>query len=164
MISTTGIRYRSIEGIVASKATFYQKAAEKTMNPIGRRVFLSVMEDENRLLEDFKGIPKERNMGARGTACPTKMIKGFLEKIKATTDDVEALKIAMEMEKESIELYEKLSKKVRTTKEKALFQDLLNEEQQRYAEFSDTCLFLSDSRSWFMWDEHSIMDGGTPWA
>jgi rubrerythrin len=133
------------------------------MNPIGRRVFLSVMEDEKRHLEDFRTIPKERHLGARGTAA-TKIIKGFLQKIKTTTDDVEALKIAMEMEKESIELYEKLSKRVRTPKEKALFRSLLNEEQQRYAEFSDTCLFLSDSRSWFMWDEHSIMDGGTPWA
>ena len=163
MISTAGIRYGAIEGIVASKATFYQQAAEKTMNPIGRRVFLSVMEDEKRHIEDFKDIPKERNMGARGTAS-TKIIRGFLEKIKATTDDVETLRIAMEMEKESIELYEKLSKRVQTKKEKTLFQNLLNEEQERYAEFSDTCLFLSDSRSWFMWDEHGIMDGGTPWA
>jgi len=163
MISTPGIRYGAIEGIVASKATFYQQAAEKTVNPIGRRVFLSVMEDEKRLLEDFRGIPKERHLGTRGTAS-TRVIKGFLKKIKATTDDVEALKIAMDMEKESIGLYEKLSKKVRTLKEKALLKSLLNEEQQRYAEFSDTCLFLSDSRSWFMWDEHSIMDGGTPWA
>jgi rubrerythrin len=142
----------------------YQQAAEKTMNPIGRRVFLSVMEDEKRHLEDFRTIPKGHHMRERGTASPAKIIKGFLEKIMATTDDVEALKIAMEMEKESIELYEKLSKRVRTPKEKALFRSLLNEEQQRYAEFSDTCLFLSDSRSWFMWDEHSIMDGGTPWA
>lgn len=163
MILTHGIRYGAIEGIVASKATFYQQAAEKTINPIGRRVFLSVMEDEKRLLEDFKAVPKERHMGARSTAS-TKIIKGFLKKIKATTDDVEALKIAMDMEKESIELYEKLSKKVRTPKGKALLKTLLNEEQLRYAEFSDTCLFLSDSRSWFMWDEHSIMDGGTPWA
>ena len=163
MISTPGIRYGAIEGIVASKATFYQQAAEKTVNPIGRRVFLSVMEDEKRLLEDFRGIPKERHLGTRGTAS-TRGIKGFLKKIKATTDDVEALKIAMDMEKESIGLYEKLSKKVRTLKEKALLKSLLNEEQQRYAEFSDTCVFLSDSRSWFMWDEHGIMDGGTPWA
>ena len=163
MISTPGIRYGTIEGIAASKATFYQHAAEKTMNPIGRRVFLSVMEDEKRLLEDFRGIPKERNMGARGTAS-IKIIEGFLKKIKATTDDVEALQIAMEMEKESIGLYEKLSKKVRTPKGKALLKSLLHEERQRYAEFSDTCLFLSDSRGWFMWDEHSIMDGGTPWA
>jgi len=163
MISTTGIRYGAIEGIVASKAIFYQHAAEKTMNPIEKRVFLSVMENEKRLLEDFRGIPKERHSGTRGTAS-TKMIKGFLEKIKATTDDMEALKIAMDMEKESIELYEKLSKKVRTPREKAFLKSLLNEEQQRYAEFSDTCLFLSDSRGWFMWDEHGIMDGGTPWA
>ena len=164
MISTAGVRYRAIEGMVASKATFYQQAAEKTINPIGRSVFLSVMEDEKKHLENLKGIPKERLTGGHGTACPTKIIKGFLEKINATTDDVETFKIAMEMEKESIELYEKLSKKVRTKKEKALLQSLLNEEQLRYAEFSDTCLFLSDSHSWFMWDEHSITDGGTPWA
>jgi rubrerythrin len=164
MISTAEVRYGAIEGIVTSKTTFYQHAAEKTMNPIGRRVFLSVMEDDRRHLEDIRDIPKKRRMGARGFARPVKILKGFLERINATTDDVEAFKIAMEMEKESIELYEQLSRKVRTPKEKALFQDLLSEEQKRYAEFSDTCLFLADSRGWFMWDEHSIMDGGTPWA
>jgi len=132
MISTTGIRYGAIKGIVASKATFYQQAAEKTMNPIGRRVFLSVMEDEKRLLEDFKGIQKERHMAARGTGS-TKKIKGFLERIKATTDDVEALKIAMEMEKESIELYRNF-KEGTDPKGKSPLQSLVNEEQQRYAE------------------------------
>jgi rubrerythrin len=164
MTPTSGMRYGTIKGIVASKATFYQQAAEKTINPIGRRMFLSVMEDEKRHLEDFGRMPQERHAGACAYACPARIIKGFLERIDAATDDVEALQIAMEMEKESIRLYKRLSEKVRSPEEKALFQNLLKEEQQRYAEFSDTCLFLSDSHSWFMWDEHSITDGGTSWA
>ena len=54
MISTAEVRYGAIDGIVRSKATFYQHAAEKTMSPIGRRVFLSVMEDAIKLLENIK--------------------------------------------------------------------------------------------------------------
>jgi len=79
MISTAEVRYGAIDGIVRSKATFYQHAAEKTMSPIGRRVFLSVMEDEKKHLENIKDIPKKRSVGARGSACFIKILKGFLE-------------------------------------------------------------------------------------
>ena len=37
-------------------------------------------------------------------------------------------------------------------------------ERHHYAVLSDTYQFLSDSGNWFMWEEHSIADGGTPWS
>jgi len=88
----------------------------------------------------------------------------LLEKIEATTDEMEALKIALQMEKDSIEFYKKAVNEVQTPKEKALFEKLIKEEQQHYDIFANTYFFLSDSGSWFMWEEHSIVDGGTPWA
>ena len=88
----------------------------------------------------------------------------MLEKIESTTDEMEALKIAMQMEKDSIEFYKKAVNEVQTPKEKALFEKLIKEEQQHYDIFANTYFFLSDSGSWFMWEEHSIVDGGTPWA
>ncbi|HXX53015.1 MAG TPA: ferritin family protein [Thermodesulfovibrionales bacterium] len=163
MVTISGIRHGAIEGVVASKATFYHHAAERTVNPIGKRVFLSVMESEKKHLRDLRAILKEGHT-AHCSVYPASKIRVFLKKISVIKDDTEALKIAMEMEKESIELYGKLSKQVRTGKEKAFFQNLLSEEQQRYAELSDICLFLSDSCSWFMWEECSMMDGGTSWA
>ncbi len=161
-----------VGGVVAAKTVFYQRAAEKTRNPIGKRMFLSMIEDEKNQIDDFRCIPEIRDIKVHDVAPPMKKIKTFfektgdalLEKIKTTTDEVDALKIAMELEKESIELCERLSKKMQSRKVKALVDRLIKEERQRYAMFSNTYLFLSDSGSWFMWHEHSITDGGTPWA
>ncbi|MEW6003273.1 MAG: ferritin family protein [Nitrospirota bacterium] len=151
---------------------FYKEAAEKTKHPIGKKMFLSIMGDEKRHLEDFKCILQGLDIKVRDVISPMKKIKTvfeenkkvLLERIRATTDEMEALKIAMQMEKESIELYKKLLEEVKAPKEKALFERLIKEEQEHFSIFSNTYFFLSDSGSWFMWEEHSIVDGGTPWA
>lgn len=161
-----------ISGVVASKAIFYKEAAGKTRNPVGKKMFLSMMEDERKQIEAFRSVPEELDIKVRGATSTIRRIRTFVEKnwdallerIKATTDEVDALRIAMEMEKRSIEFYEKLAGKVKGTKEKALLESLVKEEQQRYEIFLNTYIFLSNSGSWFMWDEHSMMDGGTPWA
>ena len=44
----------------------------------------------------------------------------------------------MQMEKESVEFYEKLSRTAKTQKERALFKRLHEEEQQHYDMFSNT--------------------------
>ncbi|HXX58252.1 MAG TPA: ferritin family protein [Thermodesulfovibrionales bacterium] len=161
-----------IEGVIAAKTGFYQRAAEKTKNPVGKRMFLSMIEDEKKQVDDFRCIAEIRGIRIRDVARPMNKIRTLFEKtgeillgrIKRTTDEVDALKIAMEMEREGIELCERLSEKTQSRKVKALVERLIKAERQRYAIFSNTHLFLSDSGSWFMWDEHSIMDGGTPWA
>lgn len=151
---------------------FYKGAAEKTGHPIGKKMFLSIMEDEKNHLDDFECILKGLDIKVHDLVSPVKKMKTIfeenrgaqLEKIESTTDEMEALKVAMQMEKESIEIYKKLLKEVRTPKERALFGWLIKEEEMHYAIFSNTYFFLSDSGSWFMWEEHSIVDGGTPWA
>jgi len=151
---------------------FYKEAALKTSHPIGRKMFLSIMEDEKLHLEDLNCVLEGLHLKVRDVASPMKKMKTvfernsdtLLERIRPTTDEMEALKVAMQMEKESIEFYEKLSKGESTPKERAFFEKLLSEEREHYAIFSNTYSFLSDSGNWFMWEEHSIVDGGTPWA
>ena len=36
---------------------------------------------------------------------------------------------------------------------------LVKEEQQHYDVFANTYSFMSDTGNWFMWDEHSIVEG-----
>jgi rubrerythrin len=161
-----------VGGIVATKARFFEHAAERTRNPIGKKMFLSMMEDEKEYGESFRCDAEGLGIRLSDVAHIVKKMmtfferngKALLEKIKATTDEVEAVSIAMEMEKKNIELCEKLSKKVRNPRAKAFFDGLVKEERQLYALFANTGLFLSDPDIWFMSDEHSIMDGGTPWA
>ena len=83
---------------------------------------------------------------------------------RETEDEMEALRAAMRLERESIEFHKKLSKRIRTPKDRALLDRIVKEERQRFASLSNTYFLLSDPESWFMWEECSIMDGGTPWA
>jgi rubrerythrin len=150
---------------------FYGEAAEKTKHPVGKKMFLSITEDEKRHLEMLSQIFKDINIQVEELN-PMKNIKTIFESMKddmmkrveATLDELDAFKIAMQMEKEGVEFYKKAESEAQTEKERSLFKQLIKEEQQHYDIFANTYFFLSDTGSWFMWEEHSIVDGGTPWA
>lgn len=150
---------------------FYGRAAERTSHPVGKKMFLSIREDETRHLQMLDAIFKDLDITPKDII-PMKQVKTIVagmrehleERVPATADEMDALKTTMEMEKEGVEFYRKLAAEAANPKEKALFERLVKEEEQHYAIFSNTYFFLSDSGSWFMWEEHSIVDGGTPWA
>jgi rubrerythrin len=146
---------------------FYKEAAEKTTHPVGKKMFLSITEDEKRHLQMLSQIFKE--VGVKiDEVSPMKNMKtvfasmkdSMMQKIAATRDELEAFKIAMQMEKEGIEFYRKTEAGVQKEKEKALFARLIKEEEQHYAIFSNTYNFMIDTGNWFMWEEHGIVEGG----
>jgi len=150
---------------------FYTEAAEKAQHPVGKKMFMSITEDEKRHLEIlskiFKdiGITIEEVSPMRNMQTIFKSMKeAMMKRVKATQDELDAFKIAMQMEKEGVEFYKRAGSEAQTEKEKSLFERLVKEEQQHYDIFANTYFFLSDTGSWFMWEEHSIVDGGTPWA
>lgn len=146
--------------------SFYSEAAEKTGNPVGKKMFMTITEDEKRHLELLSQIFKGVDITIRDIS-PMKEIKTVFEKMKdemmqqveATTDELEAFNIAMKMEKEGMEFYIKTASEAKTEKEKTLFERLVKEEQQHYDIFANTYDFLKDTGNWFMWDEHSIVEG-----
>jgi len=150
---------------------FYTEAAEKTKNSVGKQMFLTIVQDEKRHLETLTQIFKGLDITVLDVS-PIENIRtvfesmktGMMKRVEATMDELEAFKIAMQMEKEGVEFYKKASAGAKTEKEKALFERLIKEEQEHYNIFANTYFFLSDTGSWFMWEEHSIVDGGTPWA
>ncbi len=150
---------------------FYKEASKKANHSIGKKMFLTIAEDEKRHLDMLNQILKGLDIKIKDVS-PMKNIKTVFEemkdemmhKVEATTDELEAFKIAMKMEKEGIEFYKKAASGAKTDKDKSLFERLIKEEQQHYDIFANTYFFLSDTGNWFMWEEHSIVDGGTPWA
>jgi len=150
---------------------FYKEAAAKIENPVGKKMFLTIKGDEERhldmLLQIFKGLDirvKDVSPMRNIKTVFESMRDEMMQKVEATSDELEAFKIAMRMEKEGIEFYKKTASEAQAKKEKALFERLVKEEEQHYAVFANTYFFLHDTGSWFMWEEHSIVDGGTPWA
>lgn len=151
--------------------SFYTEAAGKTKYPAGKKMFETIILDEKRHLEMVTKLLKGLDVQIQDVQ-PMKNIRTVFEKMKAemmqkveaTSDELEAFKIAMQMEKEGLDFYRTLMLESKTEKERLLFEKLAGEEQQHYDIFSNTYNFLNDTGNWFMWDEYSIVDGGTPWA
>jgi rubrerythrin len=151
--------------------TFYREAATTVKNAVGQKMFLSIMDDEKRHLDMLKEILEGLDIHIRDVS-PMKNLKTIFEehkgemmqRTKVTTDELDAFKIAMRMEREGVEFYKKRSSEAPSEKEKMLFERLAKEEEQHYAVFSNTYFFMQDSGNWFMWEEHSFIDGGTLWA
>jgi rubrerythrin len=150
---------------------FYTKAADRTDHPVGKKMFLSIADDERRhidmlnaLLKGMHLSHKDVNPMAEIRTVFQQMKDQMQQQVRATTDEIEALTMAMRMEQESYDYYEKMSREAPDPKSRDLFARLVKEEQQHYEIFSNTLSFLTDTGNWFMWEEHSIVDGGTPWA
>ncbi|ACI21286.1 ferritin-like domain-containing protein [Thermodesulfovibrio yellowstonii] len=145
---------------------FYTEASEKVSHPVGKKMFLTIAEDEKNHIKMIEEVIKGLDLTIK-EANPIKTVKTIfedmkdkmMERIKAQSDDLEAFKIAMEMEKEGIEFYKKVQKEVNTEKEKKLFERLIFEEEQHHKIFSETYNFLKDTGNWFMWKEFSIVEG-----
>jgi len=146
---------------------FYTEAARKTNYPVGKKMFLTVTEDEKRHLEMIAQVIKGLGVTHKDVS-PLKNVKTVFEsmkadmmkKVEASSDELEAFKIAMQMEKEGKEFYEKTLAHAKTDKEKALLERLILEEEQHYAIFANTYEFLEDTGNWFMWEERGIVEGG----
>jgi rubrerythrin len=145
---------------------FYTEAAAKTNNPVGRKMFETVIEDEQRHLEMVIQMIKGMHFTGKDVG-PMKRVKTVFERLKdhmmkkveASKDDMEAFKIAMQIEKEGEAFYQESLTAAKTDKEKTLFQRLIEEERQHYAIFSNTYFHLTNTGSWFMWEERSIVEG-----
>lgn len=146
---------------------FYREASEKTSHPVGKKMFLSIMEDEKRHIEMLNALLRGMNITAEKVD-PMRRIKSVFEELKdqmqsriqATSSETEALEIAMKMEKEGFEFYKKVVREATDPKSKSLFERLVAEEEKHYEVFSNTLSFLNDTGNWFMWEDHSIVEGG----
>ena len=146
--------------------TFYTEAAQKTAYPAGKKMFLTIAEDEKRHLVMISEIIKGLQVTQQDVS-PMKNVKSVFEtmknemmkKVAASPDEMEAFKIAMQMEKEGMEFYKKTLAKAKTDKEKALLERLIGEEQQHYAIFSNSYQFLADTGNWFLWEERGVIEG-----
>lgn len=145
---------------------FYTEAAQKTKHPAGKKMFETVAEDEKRHLDIVNKLVRGLDVHIQDVH-PMENIRTVFEnmkddmmhKVEATSDELEAFKIAMQMEKEGLDFYKVLMMEAKSEKEKTLFQKLIKEEEQHYKIFANTHNFLNDTGNWFMWEEYSIVEG-----
>lgn len=145
---------------------FYSQAAQKSSHPIGKKMFLSIAEDEKRHVRMIDAIIKGMGL-TEDNIDPMENVKSIFEenkdamqeRIASTGDDLEALKIAMEMEAKGRDFYGKSAAEATDDNSKALFERLFKEEEKHFAIFENTYSYLSDTGNWFMWEERGIVEG-----
>ncbi len=151
---------------------FYHKAAEKISHPFGKKMFLSFAEDERRhlsvlreILADLKFSDFNRFFEEK---TPREKIKTIFREVKSETeeriaanpDELEALKIGMDMESKSVDFYQSALEKTQDSHQEAFFKRLIEEEKEHYQLLQNTHSYLKDSGDWFLWEEKGLLDGG----
>ncbi len=145
---------------------FYTKCAEKTNNALGKKMFLSIAEDEQYHIACARKQEQEQKFEPSSVNPLKNMKKLFeqnkkdmLQRVASTTDELEALKIAMKMEQDAIDFYKKAAAQASSPADKVFFECLIKDEEEHFNIFQNTHSFLSDTGNWFMWEEQSIIEG-----
>jgi rubrerythrin len=150
---------------------FYTKASEQTKDPFGKRMFLSLVSDEKehlKLLSDLlvghkpakPKSPEGPGFRARVSTIFKEATKNVKKKLAANPSDVEAVRIAMEMEERGFKFYDSRAKKVTDPSEKALFARLAKEENDHWTILEDTHLYMTDPTTWHYRENPPLLDGG----
>ncbi|OGP81066.1 MAG: hypothetical protein A2Z08_01675 [Deltaproteobacteria bacterium RBG_16_54_11] len=152
---------------------FYLKHAERTDHPLGRMMFERIADEE---LEHYERLQELHEKWVKGEQWPetiplevrgTKVgniLNGIIRKIDETregdTDDLKAVRTAIDFEAKGARYYAELSAMVSEPKEKQFFNLLSTIENEHYLSLKDTEEYLTDPASWYRKIEHHSLDGG----
>lgn len=152
---------------------FYIKHAERTKNPLGKAMFKQIADDELEHYERLKELHQKWIMNEKWPETVPLRIKDtlvknilldFLKKVdqkeKGDSNDLEAVRIAIEFESKGAKLYSELRDNSLDPKEKEFFDLLSKMENEHYLSLKDTEEYFIDPSSWFQKMEHHTLDGG----
>lgn len=148
---------------------FYEEASKKIKNPLGKKMFLSFVEDEKRHYGMIEALANGLNIGEElKKAGPAERIRTIFEKAKKDIDarlgsdpsDVEALNFAVSMEDKGYQFYRDSAASASDAGEKALFEKLAREESQHHEILENALTYLEKSGEWFLWEEGGPIEGG----
>lgn len=140
---------------------FFIEAAEKTTNPLGKAMFKSFIEDEKEHIRRIKMmttgmIEPEESIGELNPDNPRERLKTIFEEMsgeidnEVTTDanDLDAIKIALNIERKVYKFYETASSESTNVREKELYKFLAKEEIIHFQILKNAYTHLSNINSW----------------
>lgn len=144
---------------------FYKKIAAEVDNPLAKRLFATLAEQENEHMIKIKEIYAS-DFETGGQEAETaenmeeKLKKIFYEldesKRKMPLKQVEGYKLAMEMERKGIKMYREFAGKAQSEKEKKFFEALAREERDHLTALDNVYRFLVDTSTWHAEEESRV--------
>jgi rubrerythrin len=151
---------------------FYLKNAERTKNPLGKKMFQQIGEDELEHYERLKELhqkwtkqqkwPETVPLQVSNTVVKDillQFVKKVDEKAESDDDDLKAVQTAVDFEARGAKFYGDLRDSVTNPREKQFFDLLAKIEQEHYLSLKDTEEYLTDPVSWYRKMEHHSLDG-----
>lgn len=149
---------------------FYSELADKTLHPMGRAMFRSFVEDERshikRLRALLSGQSGKDQAPEKGPASPGKRLVTIFrqmgeetkKKVNAGTNDIAAVKLAMELEEKGVEFYEKAAREAPDAVDRETYRFLADEEKVHFSILKNTLEFLEKTELWEAEHEGRIYD------
>ena len=151
---------------------FYLKNANRTKNPLGKKMFQQIGDDELEHYERLKQLhqkwskqekwPETVPIKVKDTIVKDILLE-FLKKVdetKGDSSDLEAVRTALDFEAKGAKFYAHLRDSVTNPKEREFFDLLSKMENEHYLSLKDTEEYFIDPVSWFRKAEHHTLDGG----
>ena len=143
--------------------SFYQKAAAQTSSEMGRTVFSSLAADELLHLEVFKNLFEDKlgkdewdklvNSGLK--YADIQVFPKDLKKVEGAnpdTNEIDALRIAMDSEKEAIEYYSKIKENLNDYEVIKIIDEIIEQEKNHYSILAGEFNHINSTGYWFELD------------
>jgi rubrerythrin len=151
---------------------FYIKNAQRTKNALGKKMFQQIGDDELEHYERLKQLhqkwakqekwPETVPLKVKDTIVKDILLE-FVKKVdktaKGDSDDLEAVRTALDFEAKGAKFYAELRDSVTNPKEKQFFDLLSKMENEHYVSLKDTEEYFIDPASWYVKVEHHTLDG-----
>jgi len=151
---------------------FYLKASRKSSNKLGKDLFQQLAAEEDVHRRKFEQIYDALKRGQKWPDVEPPSEKGkqlrslFSEatralgtKVKVAESELEAIRVALDMEKKSYDLYHSRSEESTLPVEKRFYQALAGEERGHHLALTDSLEYLSNPAGFFTKSEHWSLDG-----
>jgi len=151
---------------------FYLKASRKSSNKLGKDLFQQLAAEEDVHRRKFEQIytalgrgqswldvepPSEK--GKRLRSLFSEATKALGSKVKAGESELEAIRVALDMEKKSYDLYHSRSEESTLPVEKRFYEALAGEERGHHLALTDSLEYLSNPAGFFTKSERWSLDG-----
>ncbi len=156
---------------------FYSRTAARTSNPLAASTLTGLAEREilhlNKIKEFYMNLTGEKKLKddwLKGVEVPPRkeeLLRLILNKLKdilskpfeVQKDIEEAYRAAEGLERDSYNLYDKISKESKDEIARKFYAALAQEERDHYAILEDTLQYLNNPGDWFKKEERWIVEG-----
>jgi len=151
---------------------FYLKQSEKSADPLGKKMFATLAEEEEEHYIYLKELHQELQKAGKwpeevsvviNKTNVGKVLDELVDKANpsnvATADDKEAIKMAINFEKEAYKFYSGLVKQSSNPDEKTLFELLAGLEMEHVISLEETLSYFENPEQYFAQYEKPTLDG-----